>query len=167
MEENEKLNTEARAVDTLLQNGVNVPIATKYLRFIGVKKISFRLNEPSLGTLLYLSKIYLEIKTDETKFKDEVYRENYMMVPDNCQRVAKFVAVALLNNRTLIKVFSKPFGYYLLWRLKPSKLFQAMVLILMISNVQSFTNSIRLMETFRMMKPKAEQDNLSRDSTGV
>ncbi|MBW6491955.1 MAG: hypothetical protein K0B15_12260 [Lentimicrobium sp.] len=166
MQETEAILTESKAVDTLLNEGAIFTVEARgLLRLFGKKSIRIHIKQPYLGTLLLISKEYLKIHLDETKLAESAYQNSYMLVPENAKRIALIVSYAILNNRLKIKLFSTLLAKWLMWRINPGKLFKVMTIVVMISNVASFTNSIRLIQAFRMMKPKEE--SLSRDSTGV
>lgn len=168
MEVQNKKEVEKSAVETMLDNGVRFGVETRgLLRWLGKKEIKFHLKQPYLGTLLQISKMYLEMEIDEQKFGDNAYQDSYMLVPENARRMSMIVALSMINDKIRIKWFAKPLSNWLLWRLNPSKLFQLMVVVLTLSNTASFTNSIRLTKALRMMKPKEEMENLSRNITGV
>lgn len=141
-----KKKVESNAVDTLLDEGMKVKVG----------QFTFVVKQSKLGTLLHVSKLFLQISIDEDKIQDSVYAGTYMQVPENAERVAKVVATTILNSRMKIWLFSKLLSKYLLWSLTPSRLFSLMSVILILNNAASFTNSIRLMHTFRMMKPKED-----------
>lgn len=169
MEEINKKEVEKSAVETMLDNGVRFGVDTRgLLSLLGKKQIKFHIRQPYLGTLLHISKIYLEMEIDEKKFGDNAYQDSYMLVPENARRMSMIIALAMINDKIRIKLFSKLLSNWLLWRLNPSKLFQLMVTVLTLSNTASFTNSIRLTKALRMMKPKEEkEENLSRSIIGV
>lgn len=142
----ERLQTERLAVDTLLQRGI----------IFRAGLLRFKISQSYLGTLLHISREYLKISIDEEQIENEAYRGSFMLVPENARRVAKIVALAVLNNRIKIALFAGILSKYLLWKLTPEKLFGVMGMILVLNNTASFTNSIRLIHTFRIMQPKDE-----------
>jgi hypothetical protein len=139
-----EMNTELSAIQTLLGEGM----------VFKAGRLKLHLKQSYLGTLLHLSKIYSLISLDEAKLKDSAFAGSYMLVPENAKRVALLIAIAVLNSKWKIKFFSKPLANYLLWVITPEKLFQIMGLVLVVNNTASFTNSIRLIHTLRLMKPK-------------
>jgi hypothetical protein len=160
MQQNDAILSESRAVDTMLDEGFKFTLEAKGLvRLFGKKTYRFHVKQPYLGTLLLISREYLKIHLDETKLSDEAYQNSYMLVPENAKRLALIVAYAILNSPRKIKIFAPALSRWLMWKMNPTKLFQVMAFTVMICNVASFTNSIRLIQTFRMMKPKGE--NLS------
>lgn len=165
MKELEAELIEKNAVETMLEHGVRFHVDTNGIFRILVKRIPFRINQPYLGTLLHISRIFLEISLDEKKLGENAYQESYMLVPENAKRAAKLISLAVLNSKWKIRLFSGLLTNYFIWRITPSKLFQIMLLVLTISNTASFTNSIRLIQSLRMMKPK-EEKNLSLENQG-
>lgn len=139
-----KTQIEKNAVETLLESGMTFKAGM----------VTFRVKQSYLGTLMYASKIYLEIALDEEQLKNKALVGTYMNVPENAIRTAKFVAIAILNSPWKIALFTGILSRYLLWTVTPEKLYQLMSMILILNNTTSFTNSIRLMHAFRMMMPK-------------
>jgi hypothetical protein len=146
MTERDKINVERQTVDTLLDNGM--VFKAGFLRF--------RVRQPYLGTLLHMSKIFMEIALDEEKLKDSAYAGSFMLVPENAKRVSRLVAIIILNSKWKIKLFTPFLAHYLLWKVTPSKLFSIMGMVMVMSNTASFTNSIRLIHTLRVTKPKED-----------
>ncbi len=144
MTKTDELSVEKQAINTLLEHGMTFKAGL----------FRFHMQQPYLGTILHMSKLYAEIAIDEEKIKDSAYAGSYMLVPDNAMRVAKLVAIAILRTNIKIKLFSRILTKYLLWNLTPEKLFTVMGMVLVIGNTASFTNSIRLIQALRMMKPK-------------
>lgn len=137
---------ELRAVDTLLHNGMKFKAGW----------FTFLIKQSYLGTLLHISNIYLKMAIDEEKLSNTAYQGSFMLVPENAERVARVIAISVLNSKWKIKFFTRPLAKYLLWKLTPEKLFKVMGMVLILNNTASFTNSIRLIHTFRMMKPKED-----------
>ncbi|MBS4056503.1 MAG: hypothetical protein KGZ82_04210 [Bacteroidales bacterium] len=154
MTDQDKLTVEKRAIETLLSHGMTFRVG----------RIKFLVKQPYLGTLLHLSKIYAEIAIDEEKLKDSAYAGSFVLVQENAVRVSRMIAIAVLNGKWKIRLFTGILSNYFLWRINPEKLFGVMGIVIALSNTASFTNSIRLIQALRLMKPKEE--NLSRDITG-
>lgn len=144
---------EVRAVDTMLQNGMKFKAGW----------FTFHINQSYLGTLLHISNIYLQMAIDEEKLKNLAYQGSFTLVPENAERVAKVIAISVLNSKMKIRLFARPLAKYLLWKLTPEKLFKVMGMVLILNNTASFTNSIRLIHTFRMMKPKEDLIEATKD----
>lgn len=145
--------TEVKAVDTLLNTGLKFKAGW----------FTFLIKQSYLGTLLHISNIYLQMAIDEEKLKNLAYQGSFTLVPENAERVARIVAVSVLNSKWKIKLFARPLTKYLLWKLTPGKLFKVMGMVLILNNTASFTNSIRLIHTFRMMKPKEDLIEATKD----
>jgi len=157
MEAGKSAQTEKRAIETLLDDGVYFEVERRglFARFFkGTKKIL--ITQPYLGTLDYLTKEYLSINFDEKKLQENPLSESKRLTAENTRRMARIVAIAVLNSKWKIKLLTGYLSGYFLWRLTPSKLYNLCVLINAISNVTDFTNSIRLTSGMRTTAPKAD-----------
>lgn len=138
------LRTENQAGSVLLDRGMRFKAGF----------LHFTIRQSYLGTLLYISKIYTELLIDDEALKNTTFKGSYAFVPENAKRMAKILAYSILNNRLKIMLFSGLLAKYLLWNVKPDKLFSLISTLLILNNVSDFTNSIRLIHALRMMKPK-------------
>jgi len=152
-------STEQKAVNTLLSQGVKFEIDARGLVRIFKKKHSFMLRQAYLGTLLMLSKYYLKVGFDEKKLVDDPLGVSRMEITRTAKTLAMIAAIGILNNKTKIKLFARPFARWLLWRLTPNKLYELSMTIVVLNNTGDFINSIRLMSALRVTAPKEE--NLS------
>lgn len=152
-------STEQKAVNTLLSQGVKFEIDARGLVRIFKKKHSFMLRQAYLGTLLMLSKYYLKVGFDEKKLVDDPLGVSRLEITRTAKTLAMIAAIGILNNKTKIKLFARPFAKWLLWRLTPNKLYELSMTIVVLNNTGDFINSIRLMSALRVTAPKEE--NLS------
>jgi len=152
-------STEQKAVNTLLSQGVKFEIDAKGLVRIFKKKHSFMLRQAYLGTLLMLSKYYLKVGFDEKKLVDDPLGVSRLEITKSAKTLAMIAAIGILNNKTKIRLFARPFAKWLLWRLTPNKLYELSMTIVVLNNTGDFINSIRLMSALRVTAPKEE--NLS------
>ncbi|MFA6973994.1 MAG: hypothetical protein WC238_04645 [Parcubacteria group bacterium] len=152
-------STEQKAVNTLLSQGVKFEIDAKGLGRLFKKKHSFHLRQAYLGTLLILSKYYLKVGFDEKKLVDDPLGVSRLEITKSAKILAMIAAIGILNNKTKIRLFAKPFAKWLLWRLTPNKLYELSMTIVVLNNTGDFINSIRLMSALRVTAPKVE--NLS------
>lgn len=152
-------STEQKAVNTLLSQGVKFEIDARGLVRIFKKKHSFMLRQAYLGTLLMLSKYYLKVGFDEKKLVDDPLGVSRLEITRTAKTLAMIAAIGILNNKTKIRLFARPFAKWLLWRLTPNKLYELSMTIVVLNNTGDFINSIRLMSALRVTAPKEE--NLS------
>lgn len=151
----------------------DIPKAKKYL-FGLVKKYTcskeretFRIGEPTLGTLDRLSREWVELAMDEERMKSAdgmSYAKE--MVARHARRCAKIVALAVIGSEYEIPTVVRGVVRYrrdtkrleeltdLFFRtVKPSSLYKLVVMISAISNLGDFVNSIRLMSPQRTSTP--------------
>lgn len=183
-----KLEQEREELDRLIGNGATFEVEDVRFRvekrFFGLvkKRIpetfkrTFRIQEPTLGTLDRLSREWVEIEIDEDKLKStEGMKAARTLAANHSIRCAKVIALAVLGSDYLIpiqgrhgavayKEDKKTLGE--LTRLfartiKPSLLHRLVVLIGAMCNLGDFCNSIRLMSSDRTTTPiRIEEDNV-------
>lgn len=158
------LVTEQNAVSTMLDQGISFTVPLRgALGMLGAK-VKFRIRQPYLGTLMHISKAYVQLKIDEKVLQDDTIKQGFLVVGTNVHNISDLVTLAILNSSFKIRLFRRPLRRWLMWHLTPDNLFILLMYVISMSNVQSFLNSIRLAEAMRVTKPKAE---MSREDTGV
>lgn len=144
----------------LLRKGVPVQIvAPFFLRIFRRKTIRFTLTFPTLYTLLRISREYLKI-TQECKAELTTQQAMQVMNTDG-KRVAKIVAIALLNRSWLLWL-SGWLGNRLSKRLRPEDVLQLYELVVVHGGLEDFLSTIRLIHQTRVTKPM----NLSPNEKG-
>ena len=147
----ENIEREKKELDLLIEKGVSFKVPKRsFLKYFGEKERSFEIHQPYLGTLDYLSAEYINMefspeKVDDSSDKTNWLNESKRLQAVNSKRCAKIIAIAVLNSKYKIKFFSGILSNYFLWRITPEKLLSISNIILLISNISDFTNSIRLM----------------------
>jgi len=131
-----------RAYDTLLDNGFKFRAGW----------CSFTVRQTRLGALLYVGKEMLDLKIDEEAIKENPLLGSYQLAVDKHRTAAKVVAYSILNRKWKIKRFGKLLTNYLLGTLTPQKLSSIVMAIIVLNNVSSFANSIRLIHTLHKME---------------
>ena len=137
-------------------------------------KRTFKIEEPTLGTLDRLSAEWVEIAIDEAGLKgDDGMQQARALVDKHSLRCAKVIALAVLGSDYLMPQCGKTgtvryvedterLAYLtdLFARtIKPSNLYQLCVLINAMCNLGDFMNSIRLMLSDRSAMPIRIEDN--------
>ena len=186
MDEIKTLEQERNELNVLINKGVSFSVIDtgfeeKRVFFGLIKKRtpvkierSFKIEEPTLGTLDRLSAEWIEFDIDETKLKtDNGIHLVKTLVGSHALRCAKIIALAVLGSDYLIPKLSRNgVTHYvedtkqldeltaLFARvIKPSKLYQLYVLINAMCNLGDFMNSIRLMYTDRTTMPIRIEQN--------
>lgn len=157
MEETTKLQIEQSAIDALLQRGLTFEVERKsILKSIFRKKTRvFKMQQLYLGTLIILADKYLKLNIDEDQ-DDNATNPARLAPRQNAQLLAEILAIAVLNSKWKIKLFSGILSKYFLWRVTPQQLLSLTLVIHNLSNTQDFLYSIRLSKGSRITKPKAD-----------
>jgi len=145
--------TEIKAIDTLLQNGIIVDIG----------KRKFTISQSYLGTIFTISHIAITMGIDEEKIKDNPIGESRDIAVSHAKKMARIVAIAILNNKWKIRLFESVLANFLFWKLTPGELRNISETVMTLNNMGDFMNSIRLISGRRMTEPKK---NLSPGDSG-
>lgn len=146
---------EIKAADTLLDSGVRAPVrAPLLLRLFGRREVSLTFRQPSMGALICISREYLKMGVDVEKLEGGSVEEAHRLLAENGRGVARIAAIGWLRRRARIRLFSGVAARWLLWRLSPQQLRDILLLLVTLSGVQDFTNTIRLLRAMNLMSPK-------------
>ncbi|GHT15039.1 hypothetical protein AGMMS4956_14150 [Bacteroidia bacterium] len=144
---------EIKAADTLLEHGVRVRMG---------KRRSLVFRQPRIGTLLAISKEFLKMGVDIEKLDGGSVEEAHRLFLQNGRAMARIAAIGWLGSRIKIRLLTSIVSRHLQWRLTPQQLRDIMLLLVTLSGVQDFTNTIRLVQTMTLTAPK----NLSPEESG-
>lgn len=113
------MSLEHEAIDLITQRGVvfKVP-APLWLRVIGVNSVPLRIKPLYLGTILEIRKL-----------RDQ---------PDDIEVQAECIALAVLNNRWLIRLLRKQVKRYILKHIRSDSLFELFVVIQTLNREKDF-----------------------------
>lgn len=135
---------------------------------------TFKIEEPTLGTLDRLSREWVEFAIDEESLKGkDGMKEARTMVNHHAKRCAKVIAIAVIGSEYEIPVTDKngvvrmredvkrlnELTSLFTRRIKPSRLYQIYILIQTMCNLGDFLNSIRLMSADRTTMPIRIEEN--------
>ena len=187
MDNRKKLEQEREELNAMIGKGVTFDVKDVTFdvkkRFFGFlkkrtpKEVTrrFTIHEPTLATLDRLSAEWIELAIDDDAMKSNNGMQIARTMAHNQSiRCAKVVAIAVLGEDRLIP---QPGKCGTRWvedtkrldeltnlfarTVKPSKLYQLVVLINTMCNLGDFLNSIRLMSTERTTMPnRIEEDNV-------
>ncbi|QDK80829.1 hypothetical protein EXU85_20340 [Spirosoma sp. KCTC 42546] len=147
------LAAENRELDTLIEQGIQFGTPKRsLLRFWGKPERTFTINQPYLGTLDWLSKEYIQMNLNETVLSQDPMGESRKLAR-YAPICARIVAISVLNSYWKIKLFTPLLASYFLWRVNPKTLWKFTSLILELSNMGDFINSIRFLSTNRTTDP--------------
>jgi len=148
MTDTEKILAEKSELDSLIGAGMSFEIG----------KRKFIIREPYLGTLDLLSRLFVDMSFDDEKMKDNPLQESKMLAARVAKDCAKVVAVAVLNGRWRIRLFSRILTGYFYWKAKPSVMLKLALIVNTMCNFGDFTTSIRLMSGVRTTAPNRIED---------
>lgn len=175
----DKQSAEKSELNILIQRGLAFDLErTIYKRKKGIfgyfrelekvtETLRFKIQEPTLSTLDRIASEQIDLFMDEKLMSSETgMSEAKKLVEEHSERMAKIVAYAVLG-QDYVKGIQEGshirYGYddakleeltdLFFHNIKPSKLFQLVVLINTMSNLGDFCNSIRLMSAARTTMP--------------
>lgn len=180
-----KLEQERNELNALINKGVTFKVTdvgfdvrrTWYGRKCYTRRedeLTFTISEPTLGTLDRLSAEWIEFAIDEQAMKtDDAMARARTLVAQHAERCARIIAIACLGEQRLIAHpvgtnatrFTEDTGKIsdltalFMRTIKPSKMYQLIVLINAMCNLGDFTNSIRLMLADRTTMPIRIEEN--------
>lgn len=149
------IKAEQKQIDVLIDSGIKftVPKRSVFAYFSKSKTRTFEIKQPYLGTLDYLSNEYIKMEFSEERIKLDPLNESKRLSLENAKRCARVVAIAVLNSKLKILLFTRILSHYFLWRITPKKLFELALIINTLANTADFTNSIRWMSVSRTTAP--------------
>ena len=151
---------EIRTVDTILDKGVRVPIpAPLFLRVFGKKTVNVTVHRPVMGNMLRISRLYLKLNIDSI---DKGLGEWARLMETCTKPVTRIVAYGLLRGRTTAWLLNRPLAWYLRGCMHHADMANLAAMLVMLSGVQDFSNTIKFLALMKMTGPK----NLSQDEAG-
>ncbi|MGB9590927.1 MAG: hypothetical protein ACPL1K_00225 [Candidatus Kryptoniota bacterium] len=141
------------AADVMLDRGVvvNIP-APKLYRFFGVKFVKHVLKRPKLGTLVAMSRISSELNIDLDALAEGSISDAYVIMSEKGELVARFIAIALLNDKRRIERCTDDLANRLLWHMPHEQLIELFMAIVVLSGVQNFLSTIRFIRQTNILK---------------
>lgn len=156
MNENfDALQAEMNEGDLLIDRGFFFEVPKKsILKWFSKKKTRrFVIQQPYGGALDMMSRIFLDIEFDESAIKENPLTETKRLSTHG-RKLAQSIAIAVLEDKWKIKLFSGLLTTYFFWRIKPDNLLSIIIGLTQISNLSDFTNSIRLASRIRTTTPR-------------
>lgn len=158
------MNTvELHAAELLLDRGVRYELRPPFfLRWIGVKKIAITIKRPVLGAMMRISAEYLKMGVEVEKLNSGDTHEAHRLLNEHGGHVCRIVAYGMIRGRWSGKLLAPLLGWYLRWHADAGELAKLAVLLIELSGVQHFTNTIRFLAALKMTTPR----NLSPEEEG-
>lgn len=148
---------ERAEIDVLIEKGFEVKTkVTSWMRLFKKERV-WKVSRLPLGLMDVQTDLFFQLQISENKLYSESaeVRNDEIMnsVKNNARLCAEIVAVSILGNKTLIKLFRKKFANYLLWKLNSKELFEFTKDIFRMNDFQNFTTSIILLRAKRTTTP--------------
>lgn len=160
------MHVEQRAAQTILERGVRVEIpAPLLLRFFGKRNITIVLKQPSLGTLIRMSDLYLSTGIVKSQLDDIELEAVIKLIGKHGKTFSKIIALAYLNGYWSGKLFS---GLLTLWVLKlpPQKISAIISLLFVCSGAEDFMTTIRLVQQMKITEPSLSPESQGSQQEG-
>lgn len=144
---------EIKTVETILDKGVRVPIPTPFfLRWIGLKQIGLMVKRPVIGNMLRISRMYVAMRVDDTATGTD-WRSWIEVFHRTAKPASRIVAIGMLRGRISGWLFCRPLAWWLRWYLTTGQLAELAALLVSLSGVQDFMNTITFLRGMKMTTP--------------
>lgn len=144
------------AADTLLERGVRFPIPAPFLlRIFGKKVINLTLYPPKMGTLISISKGLVDMEVDPSVLDEGDVGKAYSLIAEHGKAMCRIMAIAVLNGKWRIKLFSGILTSWLNWKLDARRLAELFMAITTLSGLQYFTSTIRYLPAMSITKRRS------------
>lgn len=155
------MHVEQRAAQTILERGVRVEIpAPLLLRIFGKRNITIVLKQPSLGTLIRMSDLYLSTGIVKSQLTDIELESVMKLMSKHGKTFSRIIAIAYLNGYWRGKLLNGIVASMVL-RLSPQKISAIISMLFVCSGAEDFMTTIRLVQSMKITEP-----NLSPESQG-
>lgn len=140
------------AIDTLLENGVPLPIKAPLLfRAFGQKKLL--IHQPALGNKLRINKIYLRMKIPVGLLYNTSQQTADQLMVDHGYSVCRVMAIGLFKGILFPWLFQWPMAFWIMWNLKPQTICGATNMLVLYSGTSDFLDTTRCIESMMITAP--------------
>lgn len=149
-ETTKKQKAELRASELLLDLGISVPL--RPLRFLTKKKRrGIVMRTPALGGLIRISRKYLRLGVTVDEMRNYTFEQSMEFVANRGKEVSELVACAIVSGYITGRLFNKAVAWWLRWRVHPAYLQEAMLQLLLLLDIKSFSNTIKSAQMMNVM----------------
>lgn len=155
-----KQKAELRASELLLDLGISIPI--RPLRFMTRKKrCGLTMRTPALGGLIRISRRYLRLGVTVDEMRSYTFEQSMEFVAERGREISELVACAIVSGYITGRLFNKVVAWWLRWRVHPAYLNEAMLQLLLLLDIKSFSTTIKSAQMMNVMTRR-----LSHGTTG-
>lgn len=155
-----KQKAELRASELLLDLGISIPI--RPLRFMTRKKrCGLTMRTPALGGLIRISRRYLRLGVTVDEMRSYTFEQSMEFVAERGREISELVACAIVSGYITGRLFNKVVAWWLRWRVHPVYLNEAMLQLLLLLDIKSFSTTIKSAQMMNVMTRR-----LSHGTTG-
>jgi hypothetical protein len=173
-QEKTALEMEREELNLLISKGIKFSVSFTALRMFrkpAAKTRTYEIKQPTLATLDRISALSVDMVIDKSDLQnsEEAISKAWLLVSENCRKLAQVVALAALGEDYCVRRFSlAKLRFIWVYRnkalsrltdlffhtIKPSQLAHLTAAITNISNLADFTYSMRLLSGARSTQPK-------------
>lgn len=154
----ENPEVEIKTVETLLDKGVRVEIpAPFFLRWFGKKSIVLNVKRPSSQTLYTISGMFLQMKKKCEKLEAGSIDEAHELLANCMIPVSKIIAYGIIPYYSPVGIRNCLLAWYLRQHLNTRQIADLISIVITLSGVHDFCNTIRLITGLRMTMPKTKR----------
>ncbi|MDD4819831.1 MAG: hypothetical protein PHD21_03230 [Flavobacteriales bacterium] len=154
MTEREKKQSQKRAVEALLEKGIDIEIKHRsILRYI-VPKTKWHVSPPTLGVLYGMAGEFAQMEMEEEKIDLQPLNYGFALARENAENLSRALAVSFIGGRMSMGIVGRLVARYLMWHMTPAEMFAAVVSVITMSGTADFINSIRLIKGIRLTEAK-------------
>jgi len=151
------LETEIKAAKTLLQRGVEMQVTAPLLfRMFGKKHIKLVITQPSAGTLIRMSELYLSTGIADSDLEEIELRTAMRLIASHGKTFSRIIATAYLNSYIGEKLFARILAKMIL-RLSPQTICSFVTLLFLFGGTEDFMTTIRSVKKMKITAPTLSQ----------
>ena len=141
---------EFRGSELLLDLGVSVPY--RPLGFLFKKKRhSVTMHTPGAGGMIRIANKYLRMGVKYEEIKEYTFEQRMEFIAAHGRAISEMVAYTIVRGYFLGWILNKPVAWWLRWRVHPAYLEEAMIQMLSLLDITSFSNTIKLAQAVNLM----------------
>jgi hypothetical protein len=143
---------EIKTVDTILDQGVRVPIPTPFfLKWFGLRKVNMIVRRPVIGNMLRISKMYIKMNIDEKQETD--WRKWIEVFTRTVKPTSRIVAIGMLRGWLSGWLLCRPLAWWIRWHMDTKQMAELAALLVSLSGIQDFMTTITFLRGMKITAP--------------